>query len=133
MIVVDTNTIAYFFIPGEHTEQARAVLRKDSEWVAPLLWRSEFRNILASYLHRELLTLPQALRLMQEAENLMRGGEYQMASLQVLSLVASSGCSTYDCEFIALGQDLGVPVVTSDKKVLQAFPSDTIAMSEFVS
>ena len=132
MIVVDTNTIAYVFIPGEHTPQAREVLQKDAEWVAPRLWRSEFRNILTSYLRQNYLTLPQALQMMQEAENLMRGGEYEMTSLQVLSLASTSSCSAYDCEFIALGQDLGVPVVTSDRQLLQAFPSTTISMDEFV-
>jgi predicted nucleic acid-binding protein len=133
MIVVDTNTIAYLFIPGERTEQARQALRKDSEWIAPLLWRSEFRNVLTTYLHQNHLTLSQALGIMQEAENLMQDGEYEVTSLQVLSLASISDCSAYDCEFIALGQDLGVPVVTSDRKVLKTFPSDTMSIDEFVS
>jgi predicted nucleic acid-binding protein len=133
MIVVDTNTIVYLFIPGERTEQARKALRKDSEWIAPLLWRSEFRNVLTTYLHQNHLTLSQALRIMQEAESLMQDGEYEVTSLQVLSLASISDCSAYDCEFIALGQDLGVPVVTSDRKVLKTFPSDTMSIDEFVS
>jgi predicted nucleic acid-binding protein len=132
VIVVDTNTIAYLFIPGERTPQAQAILRKDAEWVAPLLWRSEFRNILASYLRQNSLTLPQSLKLMQEAEALMRGGEYEVTSLHVLSLAAASGCSAYDCEFIALGQDLEVPVVTSDHKMLEAFPAHTKSMEQFI-
>lgn len=133
MIVVDTNTIAYLFIPGEYTQQARQTLKKDVEWAAPLLWRSEFRNILASYLRQELLTLSLALQMMTEAENLMRGGEYEVASVKVLDLALTSGCSAYDCEFVALGQDLGVPVVTSDQRVLKAFPADTVSLEEFVS
>jgi predicted nucleic acid-binding protein len=39
----------------------------------------------------------------------------------VLSLATSSGCSTYDCEFVALATSLGVPVVTNDRQVLRAF------------
>lgn len=132
MIVVDTNTIAYLFIPGDHTQQARQALKKDVEWVAPLLWRSEFRNILASYLRQELLTLSLALQIMTEAENLMRGGEYEVASVKVLDLASTSGCSAYDCEFIALGRGLEVSVVTSDRRVLKAFPADTVSLEEFV-
>jgi predicted nucleic acid-binding protein len=70
---------------------------------------------------------------MHEAETLMNGGEYDIASAQVLSLAASSGCSAYDCEFAALALDLKVPLVTSDKKILKAFRGTAVSLDEFVS
>jgi hypothetical protein len=73
VIVADTNLIAYFFIKGEFTDQANAVFRKDPEWIAPLLWRSEFRNVLALYIRKGFLNLVEAIDLMQEAELLMKG------------------------------------------------------------
>jgi predicted nucleic acid-binding protein len=133
MIVVDTNTIAYLLISGERSDQARAVLRKDSEWAAPLLWRSEFRNILTLYLRQKLLDLNQTLQFMQEAGLLMQGGEYEVTSSRVLNLASTSGCSAYDCEFVALAQDLEVPLVTSDRKVLKEFPTVTLSMDSFIS
>jgi predicted nucleic acid-binding protein len=48
-------------------------------------------------------------------------------SHHVLSLAAQSGCSAYDCEFVALAQDLRVPLVTTDRQILKAFP--TVAVS----
>ena len=42
MIVVDSNVIAYFYLPGEHTAKAEALLEQDADWAAPLLWRSGF-------------------------------------------------------------------------------------------
>lgn len=33
MIVADSNTILYFFIPGKYTVQAKAVFKKDCQWV----------------------------------------------------------------------------------------------------
>lgn len=133
MIVVDTNVIAYFLIPGDYTESARAALRKDSEWAAPLLWRSEFRNVLALFLYKDQLSDSQALRIMQEAESLMRGREYEVPSAQVLSSSAASGCVACDCEFVALAQELGIPLVTSDSQVLAAFPDATVSLREFGS
>ncbi len=118
MIVVDTNVIAYLFLVGDHTAQAREAFRKDPDWAAPLLWRSEFRNVLAFYLRQKQLELSQALQLMREAELLMQEGEYEVTSLQVLSLTASSRCSAYDSEFVALAQELGVPLITSDARIL---------------
>lgn len=88
MIVVDTNLIAYLLIQGEHSAPARAVLRKDPAWVAPLLWRSEFRNVLATYMRRRLLSLGEALQLVREAEDLLRGGEFHVESSQILGLAS---------------------------------------------
>lgn len=122
MIVVDTNVLAYLYLPGEHTAAAEALLNMDADWAAPLLWRSEFRNILAGYLRRKSLTFQQLLDLQSEAEDLMRGAEYEVDSPSVLELVRDSDCSAYDCEFVALATKLGTKLVTMDSKLLKAFP-----------
>ncbi len=122
MIVVDTNVIAYLFLPGERTDSAERLLKKDAEWSAPLLWRSEFRNVLAGYLRRDLTDLRTAFQIMTQAEDLLRGREFSVSSSDVLRQVASSRCSAYDCEFVVLAEDLGVSLVTTDKQVLREFP-----------
>ncbi len=131
MIVVDTNIIGYLFLTSDRSLQAEQAFRKDPVWVAPLLWRSEFRNVLALYLRQDLLSLADAHQIMDEAMRLMRGMEYEVTSLRVLSLVASSSCSAYDCEFVALAQDLAVPVVTADRQVLDQFPETSISLDAF--
>ncbi|MEX2582318.1 MAG: type II toxin-antitoxin system VapC family toxin [Gemmatimonadota bacterium] len=132
MIVADTNLIAYLLIPSNHTADAESILRKDSAWSAPLLWRSEFRNVLASYLRSGQMRLEDAVVLMTEAEGLLEGGEYEVPSAPVLTLSEQSGCSAYDCEFVHLAQELGVPLVTSDRTVLRAFPAFAVAMDVFI-
>jgi predicted nucleic acid-binding protein len=122
MIVVDSNLIGYLYLSGERSAQAEQVLRKDSHWAAPLLWRSEFRNVLALYLRKNILSLEAAREIMEEATSLMQDQEYDVVSSQVLQLAAQSKCSAYDCEFVALAQDLGVALVTVDKQVLAQFP-----------
>lgn len=76
MIVADTNLIAYLLISGEWTQQAEAVKRQDSEWAAPLLWRSEFRNLLSLYIRREIFDLDHAINLLRNAEEIMQEREH---------------------------------------------------------
>jgi predicted nucleic acid-binding protein len=131
MIVADTNLIAYFFISGRHTAHAKSAFMKDPDWVAPLLWKSEFRNVLATYLRQGHLSLENALKIAAEAELLFHGNEYSVPSDRVLRLVVKSKCAAYDCEFAALAEDLGVKLVTSDKVILSAFPKLSVHINQF--
>ncbi len=129
MIVVDSNILTYLYLPGDHTDDAEALLEREPDWAAPTLWRSEFRNILAGYMRRNTLTLEQACMLQNEAEGLLCGSEFEVDSEAVLQLVRDSDCSAYDCEFIALANKLNTKLVTVEKKLLQAFPARAIALS----
>ena len=133
MIVVDTNIVAFLYLPTEFTEQAEQLLRNDPVWAAPILWRSEFRNVLALYLRRELVDFSKALQLQTEAESLLGENEYEVASIDILQLVQSSPCSAYDCEFVALAQKLGTKLVTEDKAILLAFPGTATSLNSFLS
>lgn len=130
MIVVDSNIIAYLYLPGPHTAGAEALLESDPDWAAPLLWRSEFRNILTGYMRRRALDFQQACRLQAEAESLLAGAEYDLDSRRVLELAHASDCSAYDCEFAALAMDLGVKLFTQDAQLLKAFPEHAFALPE---
>lgn len=130
MIVVDSNILAYLYLPSELSSQTEELLAKEPDWVAPVLWRSELRNVLALYLRKEMLTLEQAYAIQTEAEALLADGQYDIPSLDVLRLVESSACSAYDCEFVALAKRLNVKLVTADKKILKEFPSVAMTLAE---
>jgi predicted nucleic acid-binding protein len=129
VIVVDTNVIVALYLPSDHTIRAETLLQQDGHWVAPSLWRSEFRNVLALYLRKKLLTFNQAYNIQTEAELLLAAREYEVDSMEILRLAESSGCSAYDCEFVALASRFNIQLVTADKQILQAFPQLTIALS----
>jgi predicted nucleic acid-binding protein len=133
MIVVDTNIIVYFYLTSDRSSQSEKAFFKDPYWAAPILWRSEFRNVLALYIRRKLLPLEKALEIMEDAMELMRGREYEVASQQILSLAARSSCSAYDCEFISLANDLDSPLVTVDKQIIKQFPDIAISLDQFVA
>ena len=131
MIVVDTNVIAYLFIKGEKTESAKSLLLYDSEWIAPFLWKSEFRNILALYLRKKYLRFDDALLILNEAENFMSENEFEVNSKEILELVNNSNCSAYDCEFVALAKRLNLKLYTLDKKIFKEFPEFVNYINDF--
>ena len=131
MIVVDVNVLAYLFISGTYTEGARATFLKDPEWCVPQLWRSELRSVLSLYMRKRQLSADDALRVMDEAEAIVEGREYRVSSADVFALVPGSGCSAYDCEYVALAKHLQVRLVTSDRQVLRAFPRVALSPQEF--
>jgi predicted nucleic acid-binding protein len=133
VIVVDTNVIGYLYLASPNSPQAEQALRKVAIWASPLLWRSEFRGVLALYLRKEWLSLEASRRIMTEALGLMQDQEYEVDSDQILQLVAHSSCSAYDCEFVALAQELALPLVTVDKQVLRDFPNVATPLADFAA
>ena len=122
MIVADTNLVAALLLPSELSDEAGRIFLADPSWALPLLWRSEWRAVLLKLLRARRLQLAGALRLAAWAEARFGPDERLPDSGQVLRLASGSGCSAYDCEFVALAVALGVPLVTSDRQVLAAFP-----------
>ncbi|HSW84869.1 MAG TPA: type II toxin-antitoxin system VapC family toxin [Usitatibacter sp.] len=132
MIVVDTNVVAYCYIRFERTQVAQRVRLRDPVWHVPILWRSELRSALAGYIGRGTMKVEEAADIMTAAETALGGCEHVVASPGVLELAARSRLSAYDCEFIALAQSLGVPLVTEDRAVLKAFPDVAMTMEDFL-
>ena len=131
MIVADTNLVAYLLLGSPEADLAQRVYRRDPTWAAPVLWRSEFRSILAGYMRQQGLRLADAWAAEELAEQLLAGREYAVRGDAVLQLVADSPCSAYDCEYVALAQELHVPLVTWDRAVLRAFPAVAVGASAF--
>lgn len=132
MIVADTNTIAYLYLPTAQTDDVVSLLHKDPHWVAPLLWRSEFRNVLALYVRKGIIDLSTAFAMQSQAEQQLAENEYSVNSTDVLSLASESSCSAYDCEFVSLARSLNLKLITSDKKLIQMFPEIAMTAEDYL-
>lgn len=128
MIVVDTNVTVYLWLRGSMTPAAEDLLARDPEWVVPVLWRSEFRNALIGFIRAKRCSHDEAMAACRAAEEHLDGREFNVDSGDVLRLAAESGCSAYDCEFVALAQMLNTNLVTNDRQVLKAFPSVAVEL-----
>ena len=133
MIVVDSNIIAYLMIPGDRTKEVEKLLLKDSEWIAPLLWRSEFRNILTLYMKQSQMSLILAEQTIVRAENLLSEREYGVLSSDVLVLTYEKSLSAYDAEYVVLAINFGVPLITVDKKLLKEASEYAVSPSKYLN
>jgi predicted nucleic acid-binding protein len=133
VIVVDTNVVARFVLRGDGATLAERILERDSSWVAPPLVHSELRNVLATSMRARRMTLEEALAAVSVADKVLAGRPREVDTGSVLELAERSGCTSYDCEFVSVALDLGVPLVTSDRQVLAAFPETAVSPGAFVS
>lgn len=133
MIVADVNLVAALLLGGAEGDRARSILERDPEWAAPVLWRSEFRSILGSYMRQRGLSLGDARLLHDMAERLLAPREHLPDGEGVLLLLGGCPCSGYDCEYVALAEALQVPLVTSDRQVLRHFPEVAISPEGFLA
>ena len=120
MIVADCNLIAYLLLEGPRTRTAEAVFLRDPAWAAPLLWRSELRNVLATQMRVNHLPLAEALLKMTEAETVIGSLEFPVSSDEVLEECARSGVSAYDAEYLVVARKLQVPLLTLDQRLLSS-------------
>ena len=133
MIVVDSDVLAAFWIRSARTPDALRARRRDADWIAPVLWRSEFRSVLRQYVVAEQMRYADALWIAQKAEAALRGKEYAVETSDVLKLVEQTGHSSYDGEYVALAEAEGVRLVTGDRKVARLFPNVAVPLEDFAS
>lgn len=131
MIAVDTNVLVYLWLPSGKAVVSEEIHRCDPHWIAPPLWRSEFRNVVSLYIRRGV-SFEVALESIENAEKQMKGNELQVTSQEVMKLVRESGCTAYDCEFVHVAQIKSIPLVTFDAQILRTFPHIAIDPLKFI-
>ncbi len=78
------------------------------------------------------LAIAQALAGWEQAVDLVAETGLEADCARVLRLSVESGASAYDCEYVALAQTLGVPLVTADERLGRRFREVTISLADFV-
>jgi len=132
MIAVDTQIVAYHFLPAENSELTEKLLLLDSDWFTSPLWRYEFRNVLALYLRRKLVSSESAIRIAESAETFIKNKEIKIPPTKVVELINRTRCTAYDVEFVAVAEELGTRLITTDKEILKEFPKLAISIKDFI-
>ena len=133
MIAVDTQLPVFLSVETPESGLVRSVFGKESDWHVPVLWRSEYRNALLSYLRKGLLTRAEAFAAAARATALFEGAEHVVDSSAVLHVALDLGLTAYDAEYVVVARSLGVLLVTYDKQVLRACPDVAIHPRDFLA
>ena len=132
MIVVDNNVIAGFVLPNDDFH-AEAVLarKKDVNWNAPVLFRSEFRSVA----RKHLLKGESEDLLIQAAQAAVMAVEiHELNDAEVFSILQEQpSTSSYDAEYLALARRLGCRLVTTDGGILKSHPQLSVSLREFIA
>ena len=133
MIVADASLLAHLLIPSPESALAEDVYRKDSEWSAPVLWRSELRSVLLKHMRHSGMNIELAKAVVEKALLLIRDRETLPPNLAVLEAALFFNVSAYDAEYLVVARQLGVPLLTFARKLQQAAPGLAIAPNAFAS
>ncbi len=133
MIVVDTPILVYMTFESRYSEEVNRLHARDPLWEVPLLWKSEFMNVVSLYTRKKLIDIQEGLQALEIAERLIGNREHNVPSRAVIDALAASACSSYDCHFVALAQALGTKLITYDKKIIKDFRSLAITPSEYLA
>lgn len=123
MIVADTTLLIHIAVPSSKpadADAAEAVARRDAVWIVPPVWASEVRHVVAKYVRGAFMTSENALSVVRRIETLVV--VTPVSHEEVLDAAFRFELSGYDAEYAALAERLGVPLVTSDKRVVFSVP-----------
>lgn len=130
MVLIDTNIAVSLWIENNWTQVARQLLTKDGDWQTEAYCLVEFSNVLTTYARLKLLSANQAKELLTEAENFLSSSLHMANHHEALSLALKLHVSAYDARFLVIAQNLGIPLITEDKKLRQAAPMLTQSLND---
>ena len=133
MIVADTNLVAYLLIEGDRTEAARRVWARDPAWHVPPLWRSEYLSVLTVSVRALVLERDAALLAWNRAVGLLGDYEVEPTGEDVLATAVDLGVSAYDAHFVCVARELRAPLVTSDRRLIEACPRVAVSPEAFMA
>lgn len=131
MIVVDASIVSFLLIEGELTEKARALYRIDSEWITPPILNHEMLAILTEVgsLEGDAATMIELWRQVR----LLVGSRQQIPDpVRSLRRGVESGISGYDAQYLALAEQLSLPLITEEEALLQAAPGRAVSLRSYL-
>ena len=126
--VVDASVAAKWFLEEPFTAEAAALLRSGNRLSAPDFLLLEMDSLLVKRMRRGDLTAEKAREVRSVLGQLPLDyhafGAFQDHAWE---LACQTGCSIYDCLYLAMALALGAPLVTADRKFLGSLARGPLA------
>ena len=120
-VVVDASVALKWALTESDSEAARYLVNRRVQMAAPGLLRAETANALWKRVHRNELTLAQALLCWDALVKVpMDLHPIEGLAQRALEHAASTERTVYDCLYLALAEELGVCLVTADERFRNA-------------
>ncbi|MGI8819930.1 MAG: type II toxin-antitoxin system VapC family toxin [Chthoniobacterales bacterium] len=122
MIVADCSIIARLIIGIGETGAVDALWVRDNHWAVPTLWEAEFASVLLKYERAGQLSPTAADGHALRASTLLRRATHFLPIQRVMETARRTTCSSYDSYYVALAEDLQVPLYTFDRAIAKKCP-----------
>lgn len=126
--VVDASVAVKWYLPEIHSQQATTLLIPDNTLWAPDLIFAEVGNVCWKRVQRQELDRMYASALVQDFLSSPLRIESHSALLEpAWEIAVEQGRSVYDCLYLALANQIDVPLVTADLRFYNALHSTVLA------
>ena len=139
--VLDASVTAAWLLPdeaSEHTRRLYSRIRRDEvEPQAPNLWQWECANILANGVRRGRIPFSAVEGLWSVLEAIRhRVDLHELAPAQhkaSLGVAMDAGLSAYDASYVWLARSLNLPLLTFDRKLMDAAPACGVTLVDIAT
>lgn len=116
MIVVDASVFVHLVLETDKSQAAEKILADYEHWIAPEIAELEVMNGIREPLLRGEMSEVRALEAL-EAFHAFGIARLETASLKDEIWALRHNLTPYDAAYVAIARALGVPFITSDKKM----------------
>lgn len=132
IFVVDASVAAKWFTEEEYSLESLAFLRNNEKLFAPDIFLLEMDNLICKWVRRGIVTHPEGDEIREE----LRGQPIQLFPFRELldyafEIASRTGCSLYDCLYLALAVSLKGKMATADRRLRERL--DQTPFSKYVA
>jgi predicted nucleic acid-binding protein len=132
MIVVDASVVAFLFIDGEESGTIRKLYQWDPEWVTPPILNHEMLTILAAVGSAEGDSSA-VEGIWREVRGVLGSRQQIPDPVRSLRLAVELGLSGYDAQYLALAAQLHLPLVSCERRLLEALPGRVVSPERYLA
>lgn len=131
MIVADASVASFLFLEGELTSIVRELFAADPEWITPPILNHEILNILAAVgsLEGDSVAMEELWR---EVRSVFGSRQHIPDPMRSLRLAIELKISGYQAQYVALANQLKLPLLTTDQRLLELLPQSTCRPEEYL-